>query len=141
MVRSNLLQPPRCLAATLSITASLAGAIAPALPSAAQIIPDRSLGGDRSRVTPGVTIRGDRADRIDGGALRGSSLFHSFEQFNVNNHQRVYFSNPAGVATIFSRVTGTDVSDILGTLGVDGRADLFFLNPNGIVFGPNAQLD
>lgn len=42
---------------------------------------------------------------------------------------------------MFSRVTGALPSDILGTLGSLGDADLFFLNPNGIVFGPNARLD
>ena len=68
-------------------------------------------------------------------------MFHSFLEFNVNDGQRVYFANPSGVATIFSRVTGSNISNIFGTLGVNGGADLFFLNPNGILFGPNARLD
>jgi large exoprotein involved in heme utilization and adhesion len=38
-------------------------------------------------------------------------------------------------------VTGTEGSDIGGTLGVAGSADLFLLNPNGIRFGAGAQLD
>jgi filamentous hemagglutinin family protein len=109
--------------------------------SLAQITPDETLGEERSRVTPNVDVRGSRADRIDGGATRGSNLFHSFRDFNVNDGQRVYFSNPAGIENILSRVTGSDVSDILGTLGVDGSANLFLLNPNGIIFGANAQLD
>ncbi|MEQ9621223.1 two-partner secretion domain-containing protein, partial [Coleofasciculus chthonoplastes] len=67
--------------------------------------------------------------------------FHSFLEFNINQGQRVYFANPDGIEAIFSRVTGTDPSDILGTLGVNGAADLIFINPNGILFGENAQLD
>jgi len=107
----------------------------------AQITPDGTLGGESSRVTEDVTIRGANGDRIDGGAIRGSNLFHSFSEFNVNEGQRVYFANPSGISNILGRVTGTDVSDIMGTLGVDGNADLFLLNPNGIIFGPNARLD
>lgn len=110
-------------------------------PSVAQIIPDETLGAEGSVVTEGVDVRGAIADRIDGGALRGANLFHSFSEFNVGEGQRVYFGNPAAVEHIFSRVTGGDPSDILGTLGVDGAANLFFLNPNGIVFGENASLD
>ena len=53
----------------------------------------------------------------------------------------MYFANPADVERIFSRVTGDLPSDIFGTLGVNGGADLYLLNPNGIVFGPNARLD
>ena len=111
------------------------------LPGMAQITPDETLGNERSQVNRNVQIRGGNADRIEGGAARGSNLFHSFREFNVNEGQRVYFANPAGVANILSRVTGNDVSDIMGTLGVEGGANLFLLNPNGIIFGPNARLD
>ncbi len=107
----------------------------------AQIMPDATLGAEPSVVTPNVNIRGLSADQIDGGAVRGANLFHSFQEFNVGNGQRVYFANPTGIENILSRVTGSNPSNILGTLGVNGTASLFLLNPNGIIFGPNAQLD
>ena len=107
----------------------------------AQITPDETLGGERSQVTHDVEVRGSRADRIDGGARRGANLFHSFREFNVHDKQRVYFANPSGVENILGRVTGNDVSDIMGTLGVDGGANLFLINPNGIIFGENARLN
>jgi filamentous hemagglutinin family protein len=110
-------------------------------PAFAQIVPDATLGSEGSQVTPGVNVGGSLGDRIDGGAVRGSSLFHSFSEFNVNNGQRAYFADPAGIDNIFSRVTGSNVSNILGTLGVEGAANLFLLNPNGILFGQNARLD
>jgi len=109
--------------------------------SSAQITPDTTLGNQSSRVTTGVNIKGHETDLIEGGVQRGSSLFHSFTEFNVNNGQRVYFANPTGIADIFSRVTGSNASHILGTLGVHGAANLYLLNPNGIIFGTNAQLD
>jgi filamentous hemagglutinin family protein len=99
------------------------------------IVPDTSLGAESSRLEPGPI------DRISGGAQRGTSLFHSFSDFNILAGQRVYFGNPIGVANIFSRVTGGNASAIDGTLGVAGSANLFLLNPNGILFGPNARLD
>jgi len=111
------------------------------LPTLAQIVPDSTLGSESSQVTPNVNVGGSLGDRIDGGAVRGSSLFHSFSEFNVNNGQRVYFADPAGIENIFSRVTGSNISNILGTLGVEGAANLFLLNPNGILFGQNARLD
>ena len=102
----------------------------------AQILPDNTLGSESSVLMPG-----DVRDLIEGGATRGSALFHSFEEFNVNTGQQVYFANPIGIENILSRVTGFNPSQIDGLLGVDGMANLFFLNPNGIVFGPDAQLD
>lgn len=111
------------------------------LPAFSQIQPDRSLGAENSVITPNVQTVNGIIDRIDGGAIRGDALFHSFSVFNVNENQRVYFANPAAIATIFSRVTGTNTSEILGTLGVLGDADLYLINPNGVFFGTNAQLD
>lgn len=123
------------------ITVLLGASFVPESPGAAQLLPDRSLGGENSIVTTGNNQQGQTVNLIEGGARRGSNLFHSFQDFNVGNFQRVYFANPAGVETILSRVTGTHTSNILGTLGVLGNADLFLINPNGIFFGPNATLD
>ena len=92
-------------------------------------------------VAPNTVIRGLPSDRIDGGAIRGSNLFHSFQQFNIGEGRGAYFANPAGIENILSRVTGGTRSEILGRLGVLGNANLFLLNPNGIVFGPNSSLD
>jgi filamentous hemagglutinin family protein len=104
----------------------------------AQIEPDGTLG---TEITRDVIIRDILSDRIDGGTVRGANLFHSFEVFNVLAGRGVYFSNPDGIANILSRVTGNDPSEILGRLGVLGEANLFLINPNGILFGPNASLD
>jgi filamentous hemagglutinin family protein len=110
------------------------------LSAPAQIVPDGSLGAEGSVVVPQV-INGLPSDQLEGGAVRGGNLFHSFGEFSVPDGRGAYFANPAGVANIFSRVTGGNISQILGTLGVLGNANLYFLNPNGIVFGPNARLD
>ena len=110
-------------------------------PVSAQVIPDNSLGSEGSTVTPNVTVKDAIADFIEGGAVRGNNLFHSFSEFNVGNGGSVYFANPDGVTNILNRVTGNNASKIFGTLGVDGGANLFLLNPNGILFGENAALD
>jgi len=106
-----------------------------------QIVSDETLGEERSRISPEITIRNLPSRQISGGATRGGNLFHSFEQFNIDAQKGAYFDNPDGVENIFSRVTGRDRSDILGRLGVLGAANLYFINPNGILFGPTASLD
>lgn len=112
-----------------------------ASPTGAQIIPDNTLGAESSVVTPNVEINGQISDRIDGGAIRGSNIFHSFQEFNIDPNGAAYFSNPEAIARILVRVTGGNLSNISGALGVLGNAHLFLLNPNGIIFGPNARLD
>ncbi|GJD19212.1 filamentous haemagglutinin outer membrane protein [Rivularia sp. IAM M-261] len=107
----------------------------------AQVRTDSTLGGESSVIVPNVVVDGLQSERVDGGAIRGANLFHSFQEFNVVEGRGVYFSNPSAVENIFSRVTGANSSNILGRLGVLGNANLYLMNPNGIVFGQNASLD
>ena len=106
----------------------------------AQVVPDDTLGREASVLGTGRVV-GDAVRMIEGGAARGGNLFHSFSEFNVGESEKVYFANPADIDNILSRVTGNALSTIDGVLGVDGEANLFFLNPNGIIFGPEAQLN
>lgn len=119
----------------LFATAFIGSVLYPAVIKA-QVVPDNTLGEESSVVTP-QQLR----DLIEGGAIRGENLFHSFSEFSIPEGQQVYFANPDNISNILTRVTGSNISEIFGTLGVDGAANLFLLNPNGIVFGENASLD
>ncbi|AOY80410.1 filamentous hemagglutinin N-terminal domain-containing protein [Moorena producens JHB] len=128
----------------LALCLAISGAYASSANQAhAQITPDATLPqGERSLLDLGSgEVNGKIVDLIKGGAIRDINLFHSFLEFNVGDGQSVYFANPAGIQNILSRVTGANPSNILGTLGVNGGANLFLINPNGIFFGDKAKLD
>jgi filamentous hemagglutinin family protein len=78
---------------------------------------------------------------ITGGIQSGTNLFHSFEQFSLAKDEVANFDQGAEIENIFSRVTGGEVSEIDGLIQAQGNASLFLLNPAGVIFGANAQLD
>jgi filamentous hemagglutinin family protein len=102
----------------------------------AQITLDGTLG-------PGGVLSG--ADYLIGsdlGQQQGGNLFHSFQAFNLQSHESATFSGPSSVSSIISRVTGGNPSQIDGLIrSTIPNADMYFLNPYGVIFGPNAQLD
>jgi filamentous hemagglutinin family protein len=109
--------------------------------SYAQVVPDASLGRESSVVVPNQFVNSTPSISIQGGAIRGKNLFHSFQEFNIPTGRGVYFISPSGTVNILTRVTGNNSSNISGVLGVLGKGNLFFLNPNGIIFSRNARLD
>lgn len=104
-------------------------------PGLAQVASDQTLKNESS-----VVEQLSNQFLIKGGATRGKSLFHSLKDLSIVKSQEVLFSNPNNINLILTRVTGGKPSDINGTLGVSGDADLFLMNPSGIHFGPNASL-
>ena len=104
-----------------------------ALPAKAQITTDGTTNTNLNPIFNGI--------RIDDGDRAGNNLFHSFEQFSVLNGSEAFFNNANDIVNIFSRVTGGNISTIDGLLRANGTANLFLLNPAGIIFGENAQLD
>ncbi len=79
---------------------------------------------------------------ISEGAIRGGNQFHSFGKFNVFTGESATFTGPAAINNIIGRVTGGDQSVIDGLLksDIDG-ANLFLVNPSGVIFGENASLE
>ena len=112
----------------------VAGLLA-AAPGYSQVITDGSLG-PRTSIPPPYTIPSTL------GTLARTNLFHSFQVFNIGAGQTALFTAPPFVSNIIGRITGGHATTILGTVRstLEGTS-LYLINPNGVIFGPNAVVD
>ncbi len=108
----------------------------------------RASGGIATDGTMGIqqTLSGATVTIPQGmGRTVNNNVFHSFTQFNINEGQTVLFTENTSntVNNVIARVTGGAVSAIEGTLRSTpgGHADFYLINPQGVTFGPNAQID
>jgi filamentous hemagglutinin family protein len=101
----------------------------------AQVNPDDTLPNDSV-----VNTEGDKI-QIGGGTTRGDNLFHSFQEFSVPDGSEAAFDNADNIDNILSRVTGGKESLIDGGISANGSANVFLINPAGIIFGENAFLN
>ncbi len=103
----------------------------------AEITLDGSLGPKKTLSGPNYVI-----DAGDGTLVNQSNLFHSFGYFNIGTNESATFNGPDTINSIIGRVTGGGQSSIDGVLkSTIPGADLFLINPDGFVFGPEASLD
>ncbi|MCP4699378.1 MAG: CHAT domain-containing protein [Gammaproteobacteria bacterium] len=102
----------------------------------AEVVLDGTLGPAGPLPGPGFAVEADL------GRQMGGNLFHSFETFNLHADESATFSGPDSVENVISRVIGGEVSQLDGALRCTiPAADMYFLNPAGVMFGPNAHLD
>jgi len=93
--------------------------------------------------TMGTTInQAGNIYNINGGTIKGTNQFHSFGLFSVVTGGTASFNGPPVISNIIGRVTGGQQSIIDGILrSTITGANLYLLNPYGVLFGPNASLN
>ena len=99
------------------------------------IIPDNTLPINSAVIEAGNTLT------IEEGTIAGQNLFHSFQEFSLPRQKTALFNHNSNITNIFSRVTSGEISHIDGLIKTNGSANLFLINPNGLIFGENAALD
>ncbi len=105
-------------------------------PAMGEITLDDTLTKQETLIGPNFTV-----DAVQG-VQQGRNLFHSFEVFNLQSNESVTFSGNHSIQRVINRVTGGQISYLNGLLRCTiPQADLFFINPTGIIFGSDARLD
>jgi filamentous hemagglutinin family protein len=141
MCNDHISQEPFCVVSSPKVflavvaTCSLA-AVTPRIAAAQHITIDGRFAPAQTLVGPNYAIGANLGKQV------GSNLFHSFGQFGLAAGESATFSGPGTINNVIGRVTGGTVSSINGTIGstITG-ANLYLINPSGIVFGPNAMVN
>ncbi|TKB66643.1 MAG: filamentous hemagglutinin N-terminal domain-containing protein, partial [Nitrospira sp.] len=108
-----------------------------------QIVRDGTLGPSGGALT-GPNFLIDSTLGVIKNGSSGNNLFHSFSEFNILIGESATFTNSQAIVinNVLSRVTGNNPSTINGLLASEiPGANLYLINPRGVVFGPNAVLE
>ncbi|MFZ4858966.1 MAG: filamentous hemagglutinin N-terminal domain-containing protein [Desulfuromonadaceae bacterium] len=120
-----------CSACTIAVVSQLCSAMV-----FAGVVTDGTLGQAGALAGPNYAITSNL------GKQYGANLFHSFSTFNLSKGEIAQFSGAASIQNIISRVTGGSASSIDGTISSSILgANVYLVNPSGIMFGPSASLD
>lgn len=111
----------------------LASSLMTALPALASSLPTggKVVAGQGSISTPSATQM-----EVRQGSQR---MVAEWNTFDIAEGHAVRFIQPDSSAVALNRVTGGRESAIMGSLSANGR--VFLVNPNGVVFGRNAQVN
>ena len=102
----------------------------------AEVITDGTVGAAVPLPGPNYAISHDL------GTQQGANLYHSFDKFNIKMDESANFTGPVQINNVFGRVTGGEKSSIDGQINSNmPNADIYLVNPRGILFGPNASLN
>ncbi|MEY4255321.1 MAG: hypothetical protein RLZZ141_548, partial [Pseudomonadota bacterium] len=101
----------------------------------AQVVPSASGG---TVVAGSGTIAGQGTSSLTVNQT-SQKMIIDWRSFGVAKDGLAQFIQPSASAIALNRVTGSEVSSILGRLEANGQ--LFFVNPNGMVFGKEAKVD
>ncbi len=141
--------PPR-YREVLPVLIAIIGSVAVALSAWAQVATDGSLGtvGATTLTGPVFQVGADLGQTVCNANNTSCNIFHSFSEFSVASGETAVFTGPMGIDpgaihNVFARVTGPWASQIDGRLRTTAipNADFYLINPNGVVFGPGAQLE
>ena len=118
------------------VAACSLAALTPRLAPGQHITVDGRLSPAQTLVGPNYSITANLGKQV------GGNLFHSFGQFGLSTGESAAFSGPATVTNVIGRVTGGNSSAVDGRIQSNiAGANLYLINPSGIVFGPHATVN
>ncbi len=107
-------------------------------------LPVPCLSGSCGAAGPGKFVTSGTANAIQVGnsltvAQGSAKAILNWASFNVSADGKVVFQQPTATSIALNRIFDANPSTIFGTVNANGQ--IYLINPNGIVFGPGAQVN